>query len=373
MAMRGLFLRENDETNGVKAILAEAPTDGDLVEIGARIYNFSTGVATGAFDVRFDIVMVNTREGIELPSTRETLATVRMESLEPLAMQEAATVWDTTGYSDTRDPDTNDYDPALAYRVYVVVDPGNEIDNEVHDWKDEARAGEAGWADSQGRLYHGNNEGYWPAGTGDGHLVVHNGIFVNAAGAQQYQDEGFDAFLGEESLSIEVQSALQASGEINIYQGQTYRLRAHLQASNTHGHYRHIFFYLKHPEAAEQVHAMVTVRGMREDTYIWTDWKPEETGRYEIWADFPEDYNDPIPGNARAKLEVVVLPEPEPEPEPCWPCCQGVVQAAGSTSPPSGSGPAADLAVFALAAVFLAAMGWRCRRSAAPLAQSFPL
>ena len=61
-------------------------------------------------------------------------------------MKEVCVPWDTTGLGNK----------PYTYRFYVTVDPDDDVKNEIHEWKD-----------SQGKqLTHGNNEGYWPWGSG---------------------------------------------------------------------------------------------------------------------------------------------------------------------------------------------------------------
>ena len=147
MEMRGFFLRKGEvnPVSGVHEILSGPPTDGDIVQLCARVYNFSLGRPTGEFNVLFEVIEIDDG-GFEV-GTRETVGTARvsLDSLEQtvdFSMKEVCVDWDTAGKASQK-----------GYRFYVTVDPDGEVE-ELHEWKDSTGA----------KVTHGNNEGYWPWG-----------------------------------------------------------------------------------------------------------------------------------------------------------------------------------------------------------------
>lgn len=353
MAMRGFFIRKSDPSpvSGELEELSGPPRDGDVVQLAARVYNFALVRDTGPFTVRFDAALVDTASGLELDGSRRVIGTAGMASLPPLGMREATLLLDTTGMSHTVNPATGEADALLSYRFYVVVDPDNRVPNEIHEWMDTGEGGPArdgdgprpdvaGWTDADGRLFHGNNEGYWPPS---------GGVFVDPP-APKADQPPLDAWLHGKSLAVETEDGLLDSGDIRIYQGQRYRIRAHVRATAPADDHRLMLFHAGHPDVTDEVFSVTTVRGLREDTYVWTAWKPAAPGEYEIWASFREHGHDIIRGNARDGLKLTVLPAEKPRGCGC--------QKAGPAGPVTLAGMGLDgghlFAVCALLALILA-------------------
>jgi hypothetical protein len=132
--IRGFFLREavlNTVTNDYD-YLAKAPVEGDEVRLETRIYNYSTAQAANNVKVRFQVIGYNDASDTEIPFTSCPTGTLlnngrctigeTFVSLDPLAMRPVAITWDTSGFGPTS------LGGAKEYRVYVVLDPDNTID-----------------------------------------------------------------------------------------------------------------------------------------------------------------------------------------------------------------------------------------------------
>ncbi len=314
MIMRGFFLYEKNSDSDEKILHSGVGIEeGDIIEAAARIYNLSLSQETGSFDVRFEAQMLDTRTGMEVDDEREIIGTATVQHLDPLEMQLVSVDWDTTGFG-LAESSFN------TWRIYVIVDPDNQVSNEIHEWKDEAHVGVDGWTDDEGRLYHGNNEGYFPR---------NNGYFVGKMLNQKSKAATLPdasnhpivphAALHEESLAIEYEQGIVTGGEIRVPLGGKYRLRTHITFDGSyHPKTGYIMFHDQNPESTNEVFSVELVRGLKTDNYIWTTWTPKEAGEYELWAVYLEHSNDPEQGDAQDFLRVTVY-DPEDTDVANWP------------------------------------------------------
>ena len=120
--LRGFFLRQptlNPATNDYD-YLSAASTAGDTVRIEVNVYNYSVSQRFSNCLVRFYAVPYDSTTDRESASRTQIGETV--VSLNPLDMTPAVLEWDTTGFGPTQSGDLS------SYRIYVVLDPENEID-----------------------------------------------------------------------------------------------------------------------------------------------------------------------------------------------------------------------------------------------------
>ncbi len=284
--MRGFFLRDSKKNpvSGEHDLLGKMHTDGDVVRVCARVYNFSISKTTGDFDVRFEYVPFDTENHVEIG--KRVLIGDAPVSLNPLEMQEIYFGWNTTGRSDMSEGD--------AYRIYVTLDPNNEVD-EIHEWKD-----------AQGNLLaHGNNEGYWP---------WTNGITIAPKPPKPKESmaskavSDVDISMHDLSLAIKMDSEIVSQGPVLLTVDEHYMLRAHIVSNGYYPHYRYALFYDGDPENGGELIASKAVRGVVSgDNYIWAEWTPKKPGNYELWVVVLEDSDDPNPGNNTDTLEVEVV------------------------------------------------------------------
>jgi hypothetical protein len=279
---RGFFLRdsEKDPVSGEYDLLGEILTDGDVVRVCARVYNFSLFKPTGELDLRFEYVPFDTEESKEI-GDRVFIGDASI-GLNPLEMQEIYVDWDTTGLS-------NPEKPNIGYRLYVTLDPDNKID-EIHEWKD-----------TQGNLLaHGNNEGYWPWAGG---IIIAKKETEATNGLSE-----IDISMHDVSMAIKTSSGLESIGPASLTVGEHYMLRAHIVSNGRHPHYRHALFYDGDPDQGGELIASKVVRGVIEgDNYVWAEWTPKKPGNYEPRVVVLEDSDDPNPGNNSDTLEVEVV------------------------------------------------------------------
>ncbi len=297
MEMRGFFMRKNtpNPVSGEYDLLGSSPTDGDTVQLCARVYNFSlyqpTGTGTDTFDVLFDYVLYDDEKGTEVVDSRVSVGTVST-TLKAItdsgySPKEVCVPWNTTGLSNT----------SYTYRFYVTVDPNNKVKDEIHEWKD-----------SQGdRLPHGNNEGYWPWGSGVSVLTNQS----QSADVQSVQASKSSASMHIKSLEIEVNSRLKSKGTVRVFAHEKYRLRAHIVANEDHPHYHYTVFYDGHPEDGKVIAIKTNWAVVNGDNYVWTSWTPQETGKRKIYVHFIEDLDDENKGDSWDSLKVNVRKKPK--------------------------------------------------------------
>ena len=141
--LRGFFLR-NSTLNPVSDtydLLSSTPLAGDKVRVEANVYNYSTAVEINNLKV-LSTSSTTTRTPTETKFTscpggatlqpqtgRCTVGETFVAQLDPLQTAPAAVTWDTTGFGPAGAGQSSDY------RVYVVLDPENAID-ETYETED---------------------------------------------------------------------------------------------------------------------------------------------------------------------------------------------------------------------------------------------
>ncbi|MCK5861077.1 MAG: hypothetical protein KAH38_01240, partial [Candidatus Hydrogenedentes bacterium] len=260
--MRGCFLRHVDVNpdTGEKDLFGGALVDGDVVEIVARVYNFSLALdPVGPFDVRFEYVLLDPQSLIEI-TPRQHIDTARIaldvtdiiSSVCQSPMEEVAVQWNTSGLG------------GRIARIYVTVDPWDEVPDELHEWKVDGE-----------RLFHGNNEGYWPWGA-DLPILTGGGSKSN---------EPLAVAMDEYSLAIKMPSGFRTKSPVQLTCGQTYPLRATIYSNSSSAEQYCLLFKDGSTEDGGKTIALKIVHGIPEEgAYIWTEWTPQEPGEYTLQA-----------------------------------------------------------------------------------------
>ncbi len=289
--IRGFFLRDGEvnPVTGEHEYLSGNPSDGDIVQLCVRVYNYSF-VDTGPFEVKFYYVLWDCLSGMMVgePVSQPGM-TAEVSNLNGVitpngeTMKEVCVNWDTTGLNNTGDPN-------YGYRFIVHIDEKNEV-NEIHEgWKDAALSVEA-----EG----GNNVGYFPWS---------NPIFVGPPPtAQAMAREIPKPVMVEDALAVETEGGLESTGTVFLKTGEHYRLRAHINTETTHPHNFIALFYDGDPKQGGTLIASELVRGLPPgDAYIWTTWTPNTSGKRDIWAHIVGDLRYADRQNAWDSVTVMV-------------------------------------------------------------------
>ncbi len=125
--IRGFFPRKPDlnPVTGDYDYLADAPTVGDVVRIEVRVYNYSVSQAANNVKVRFQAVGYDDSTDTEI-GQRVTIGETFIDLL-PLEMTTASINWNTAGFG------PGIVGASASYRIYVVLDPDNTIDEIYED------------------------------------------------------------------------------------------------------------------------------------------------------------------------------------------------------------------------------------------------
>lgn len=312
--MRGLFF-EKAELNPVTNtydLLASNPLAGDKVRVESRVYNYSTSNThlVNNLKVRFQVVNYDPNSDTETPFTacpggailqngRCTIGETIVPQLSPLAMTTAAVLWDTTGFGPSRPGDSSEY------RVYVVLDPDNQI-NETYETENpnvdypcvDGSGNACSPALPKGVDPGQNNEGF-------GHLIIqHQGLSATPGASFEA-----DASMRRKALGVrDGQGRLRtnnALAEVN----RPVSVRATVHSDNTHRSRSHLLVYDGEPESGGELIASKLIHtGNKRGSEIWFEWTPERLGRRRLYAKVIEASDDPNKGNNIALLDVNVVP-----------------------------------------------------------------
>lgn len=317
MKAREIYLTENTKSpfseDGKPPIydpVYRSVLDGETVRLCAVIHNYSLAFTpAGPFKVRFEYVAVNPVY-LKEESDHKLIGEVTVKSLGALEAKEAAVPWTPQNlwYAyPAHDPfgniivDSRGQTVYCGFRFYVTVDPDNEVQNEIHEWLDpnSDNWSKEDWADDSGRLYHGNNEGYWPWGSP---------IMVLKAGGTLLSAGSPDVSLHPGSLIIGAGMVGATFSPIVLEVGKTYPLRIHVQNSGVSSRIRHVLIYEDDPSKTDKVIGDQLLYGNSSvDSYVWCNWTPRKPGEYDLHARVMEDIDDPLPNNAQDSLKVTVI------------------------------------------------------------------
>jgi len=312
--MRGFFLRKatpNPVTNTYD-LLASTPVAGDTVRLDASVYNYSTAMNVTNLTVRFQVIGYTAGSDTETPFTtcphglpldtqtgRCTIGETTIAQMNPLQMTSATVDWDTTGFGPAQAGQSSDY------RIYVVLDPDNAID-ETYESEDPNT--DYPCVDGNGHpctLPRGvdpgqNNEGF-------GQITIQH----PRLSAEHNPAFGADVSLREDSLvAVDDGGRIGRSGKVSAELYRPLRLRATVYSDTTHTAQSHLFVYDGDPDRGGQLIASKIVHsGNQNGASVWVEWIPRRPGRHTLYAKVIEKFGDPEPGNHTATLSVVVRPQ----------------------------------------------------------------
>jgi len=311
--IRGFFLRKadlNPVTNDYD-YLASAPTEGDQVRLEVRVYNYSTAQPANNVLVRFQVIGYNDATDTEVPFTSCPNGTVSSSgrctigetavSLAPLATQPVAITWDTTGFGPLS------VKGAKEYRIYVVLDPNNTI-NEIYE--DDSVGGtscsdptkpDATMPCNPGQ----NNEGY-------GTIAIVRAPRLLAAA--QAQAPHADVRLRKGAIAaIDAKRGTLFTDAVDAYLNRPLRIRVHAVTDVSDPQVYHLLVYKGNPKQGAEVIADKLLQGVdaEDGDYVWFEWTPGELGNVTLYAQLLEQEDDVIPGNGKRVLKVRVKPVPK--------------------------------------------------------------
>ncbi len=384
--MRGLFLRKPDLNlvTNTYDFLADNVSDGDTVRIEPRIYNYSTGQPVNNVPVVFQVIPYDSKNNSEIcakpiyrvrdnagavcPATaRTTIGETTINHLDPLQFtclngtDEPAVTgcapsvhlnWKTSGFSELN--------PGDRFRLYVVVDPDNSI-NQTYPAEGPpvaiAHVTNASPMVVTTAAPHGFATGNWVTIGGVEGLPGSNGIFQvtyetptsfsltgTIAGGGSYSSGGLATILdpgqnneGFGYISVGPKSIIAASGEplnyyfnansmaavsyrgevgvaeqsIIAYQGRPLPIRVMAFSSTVNLEGARVLLFDGDPAAGGVVVADQPIypgeKGP-EGSAVWIDWTPAAIGMHDIYAVLVDAATTvPEQPHTQAHLDVNVL------------------------------------------------------------------
>jgi hypothetical protein len=295
--MRGFFLREAklDPVTNDYDYLADTPVAGDQVRVEARVYNYSTGKPANDLVVRFQAAPYDAATDTET-GPRVTIGDARV-SLDSLAMTTAFVIWDTTNFG----PATPD--ATAQYRIYVVLDPENEID-EIYDTEDPNKSYQCKVdKDTYCQIPKGldpgqNNEGFGYAS------VKHASV-----GADPRAQFEADVYLRDDALAATNHLGSVRTKDIPAQIFRPLTLRAKVYNDRVHAGIGHLLVYDGDPEQGGELIANKKVdTGDVHGSHVWFEWIPRTIGPHKLYAKLLERLDDAKPGNHTATMKINVVP-----------------------------------------------------------------
>ncbi len=221
----------------------------------------------------------------------------------PLQMTTAAIVWDTTGFGPAQ------ANESLQYRIYVVIDPENTID-EIYETEDPkttyACKDDNGGPCSlpQGIDPGQNNEGY-------GYITIQNSSLSQTPNANM----DADVSLRYNSLAAGNRFGSIRFDNIPAEINRPLMLRAMVYCDKTRRAFSHLLVYDGDPAKGGHVIAAKLVHsGYTDGSSVWFDWIPTKLGKQTLYARLVERSDDPVKGNNVDIIDINVLPEDKTPP-----------------------------------------------------------
>lgn len=358
--MRGLFFLSDtlNPVTGAYDPLAYTPESGDSpqagsgqkVRIEARVYNYSVGQQLQNLPVAFQVIPYDDKSDTEdpfktttcpngqavtaqgrCPIGQTTIAT--LAPLQPMGVTTATVTWDTTGFGPSVAGASQDY------RVYVVLDPNNAID-EIYETEDPNATYPFVDYDGNKSQYKGidpgqNNEGHGvltitaPQSNATNRTTPRSRFFPQsrsggsdrAEGSGTFQESergsrdeqlsngpGANAYLVSDSIAIQDtrDGALRtADGQALLFERA--RLRLKVYSDKAHREYAHVLLYDGDPaQGGKLIADKIMHSGDPDGAHAWVDWIPKQPGRHELFARVLKDRDDPVTDNGVDTMVVMV-------------------------------------------------------------------
>mgnify|MGYP002623389872 CR=1 FL=1 len=307
--IKGLFLRDAQGQ-----VLSATPEDGDIIQLSVRVYNLSVGTTSNNVRVRFEgVLYVGGQEVGERfligEDVIEKIAAhgLRNEQGQILPNFEFASVlWDTTGMGSPNPSSLR------SYRVYITVDPLDEIPNERHEWLDrfdDPLLGPLGENAAPIDPAYGLQDKYLEKGqNNEGWTLVY--IAPASGGGTPGALSIPDVMMQADSLAAyDAATGVDHQDELTVLTGDPLLLRATIYTDRLYSGIGLLKVFDADPESGGQMIAALEVQGVDAETgtSVEVEWRPSTPGDFQLLAVFEEPPNDTEPGNAWDTLTVHVL------------------------------------------------------------------
>lgn len=325
----------NDATGEYEPLYYK-PALGDVVRFQARVHNYSLNTEATDVEVAFELESL-LDDGWRRRGQRQEVERVTIPRISPRGYEMAevevhlsrANLVD-LGILPSSPSESGCFNAQESclnrFRIWVVVDPENDIRNEIYEGfgRDRLVAGTRRWeydADNVESVRRfepwQNNEGWALLDLAINlPLVPINGADARAAA---FADAGFDLPLAEsappadihlleDSIAVETADGLRSVGPVSVNLGDTVpvRVTVHTNASSREPHDVRVF--VEDPEGERSLLRHATGHGVdaHGNSHLWIEWEPSSAGTHWIDASVIEKHLDGSVGNAEASIEVHV-------------------------------------------------------------------
>ncbi len=283
--IRGFFVRRAEQSeNGDYPLLAGAAKDGDRVRLEVRVYNYAISKRFTNMGIAFEAVQYDKASNTEVGERRQIDCGVGSDTsttLNPREHRLAVCVWDTTGFGPTAPGAIQDY------RVYVTLDPENQID-ELYE----------------GTLGPGqNNEGWGQVALASPEARRGSLSLTPTASSA----EGADVHAQADALSLYLDGEHLSSDLTTIEHRVSAPLRFCADTDQLLTGDQHVLIWSGHPDDGGRLVAHKLLHGMEPGggNCVWLeDFRFDESDEHSLYAEVLEASDDGLRGNAVDTLAI---------------------------------------------------------------------
>jgi len=245
---------------------------------------------------------IGTREPISDVQTGNDYTTIPF--IDPRGMETAAINWQIPTFSDNE---------SKSYRIYVVLDPDNNIANEKYETESaETRTYCPDYADcSENPSYYidpgQNNEG-WREMTVLASLP--SGL-ASLPGDPRFEHPA-DVHLKSDALAAINPRGRLVTRTVQAYEGQPLKIRVRIDTDYAGENNAHLLLFNGDPYDGKLIANRLAFTGDPDGNYVWIEWTPKDLGPHRLYAKVVESTLDTSFGNnISEELKVVVIKAPQ--------------------------------------------------------------
>lgn len=294
--MRGFFVRkaELNPVTGEYDLITNAVLGGSKVRLEARVYNYSLSqpVPTGAV-VRFEAAPYDPNTNKE--GARFQIGETTLPLMEPRRMLLATVVWDTATIA--WDTGTEKH-----YRIYVVLDPDDQVKNEKYETESAATQTYCyKVSDTQPQVCIDpgqNNEGF-------GYVTVKKQLL----GDPNWHKADADLRIEPDGLRALDPNGNLVAGRVQAAFGQPLDLRITVHSDVPSPDFCTVLLYDGDPAQGGRLLAGKKVFAgsvAEEGSSAWLQWVPDTGGTHNLYAKVLQSVHDPVTSNNISLLQVEV-------------------------------------------------------------------
>jgi len=260
------------------------------VRMLARVYNYSTAQTVQDLRVRFDAVAYDSATNTEI-GPRRILGRTSISKIAPRQMKNASFNWSTSGFGPASGTGL------VTYRIYVVLDPGNTID-EIYE------------TEPAGTVDPGQNNEGWSMVSVAAPAAQRQAAALVAVQPSGSSDSQANAKV-DGVMAVGEQSGASAHGIAVATLGEALPVRIHVSSPRGDSSSHRLLVFAQPPGQPDrrEVVAGKLIQGIdsQAGAYVWAEWIPKQVGDVELLAVLVESAleQEEVPAEARLMVHVV--------------------------------------------------------------------